>query len=96
MSDHTQKKNASILAHIEQVVQDIELAQDIEDKDERRAKLKGVLFYWLGIVFDDAQMDAKDLKTALDASMEIIERLKSDNETLKARARKHLSKAEEI
>ena len=96
MSDNTQRKNTAVLEHIEQVIHDIEQAQAIADESERKAKLKGVLFYWLGIVFDEGQLDSKDLKTALDASMEIIERLKKDNETLKEQARKHLSKAEEI
>lgn len=94
---NTAKKNAAVLEHIEHVVTDIENILDSQpNTPERRIRLKGILFYWLGILFDDGAVDTANLKIALDASRQLTARLKASNQALKGKIKKNLSKDEEI
>lgn len=90
------KRNAAILEHIEHVVTDIERVLEQPDTPERRIYLKGVLFYWLGILFEDGAVDTANLKVALDASKKLTERLKQSNDLLRDKIRKNLKAQEEI
>lgn len=90
------KKNAAIFEHIEHVVTDIERVLEQPETPERRIYLKGVLFYWLGILFEDGAVDTANLKIALDASRKLTERLKQSNEVLKEKVRKELKTEKEI
>jgi len=96
LSTSSMKKNAAILEHIEQVVTDIERILEQPETPERRIYLKGVLFYWLGILFEDGAVDTANLKVALEASRKLTERLKHSNEILKEKVRKELKTEEEI
>ncbi len=89
-TDPAAKKNAAILEHLEQVVADIEQILEQPQTPSRKNYLKGVLFYWLGVLFEDGSVDSGNLKTALDASISLTERLKSSNDILKKQAKKHL------
>ena len=94
--DNSFKKTASILEHIDQVVADIEKLSAEPDSAEKTTKLKSILFYWLGIVFEDGAADTENLKFTLNASKELIERLKISNETLRMQAVRSLKKGEEL
>lgn len=92
----TAKKNSAVLEHIEHVVSDIENILTQPDTPERRIQLKGILFYWLGILFEDGAVDTANLKIALDTSRALTERLKLSNENLKMQIKKNLAQDEEI
>lgn len=89
-TDPAAKKNAAVLEHLEQVVADIEQILEQPQTASRKNYLKGVLFYWLGVLFEDGSVDSGNLKTALDASVQLTERLKTSNNALKKQAKKHL------
>ena len=85
-------KNAAILEHIEQVVKDVEHTLRITDEHERETHLKSVLFYWLSIIFDDGANDSANLEIALEASRDMISKLRKANEKLRSQARSNLKK----
>lgn len=62
VTDPSAKKNAAILEHLEQVVADVEQVLEQPDTEARRNYLKGVLFYWLGILFEDGAADIKEFE----------------------------------
>jgi len=90
------KKNAAILEHIEQVITDIEKILEEPETPERRIRLKGVLFYWLGILFEDGAVDTANLKIALEASRKLTERLRQSNHSLEAKIPKNRLPGKEI
>lgn len=90
------KKNAAILEHIEQVITDIERILEEPETPERRIRLKGVLFYWLGILFEDGAVDTANLKIALEASRKLTERLRQSNHNLEAKIPKNRLPGKEI
>lgn len=89
-------KNAAILEHIDQVVKDLLHTLKITDDRERETHVKSVLFYWLGVLFDDGAIDSANLLVALDASRDIASKLRETNEKLREQARSALKKTEEI
>ncbi len=90
------RKNSAIMDHLDNVMSDLENALQIADEEERETQLKSVLYYWLGVVFDDGAVDVKNLITALEASRAMIYKLKEANDTLRDQAKKHMLDSEEI
>lgn len=89
-------KNAAILEHIDQVVKDLLHTLKIIDERERETHVKSVLFYWLGVLFDDGANDSANLLVALDAARDMMSKLRETNEKLREQARSALKKTEEI
>ena len=90
------RKNSAIMGHLDNIMSDLEDALQIADENERETQLKSVLYYWLGVVFDDGAVDVKNFKTALDASRALIYKLKEANEKLRGQAKVHMLDSEEI
>lgn len=97
MASNTEnRRNASLLTHVENVVEDVREVLKNTDPKEREIQLKSVLFYWLGIVFDDGAAESAELKIALDTTKQMVARLKDLNEKLRQQLRKSLRNMNEV
>lgn len=76
------KKAQVLLSHLDEIVAAVDQALIIEDSAQRRAYLKSVLFYWMGVIYDDAAANEANLQIALSASQEMVNRLKEANKRL--------------
>lgn len=79
------KKTKVILDHLDEIMVAIEQTFLIEDVQQRRSMLKSILFYWLGIIYDDAFADRANLEIALATSQRMVEILREQNKVLNKR-----------
>lgn len=75
-------KNKVLLQYVDAVLDAVKQAQDLKDEDERILNLKGVLYYWLGIIFDEGRANAANLEIANEALLKIVVALKNQNKEL--------------
>ncbi len=75
-------KNKVLLQYVDTVIDAIKHAQDLTDEDERILNLRGVLYYWLGIMFDEGRANAANLEIANEALLKIVVALKAQNKEL--------------
>lgn len=54
------------------------------DKEFFRIKSKGILFYWLGVVYDESISEVKNLESALDTSQTMVKKLRDSQQELQA------------
>lgn len=79
------KKTQIILDNLDEITAAVEQAILIEDRGQRRAYLKSVLFYWLGIVVDNTTASEANVEIALSAAQAMVVRLKEQNKILMKR-----------
>ena len=79
------KKTQIILDNLDEITAAVEQAILIEDRGQRRAYLKSVLFYWLGIIVDNTTASEADVEIALSAAQAMVTRLKEQNKILMKR-----------
>lgn len=72
------------MLYLDSVVNAAEEALAIPDPVARQTALKGSLFYWLGVSYDEGSVHAKDMETAMHAQNEMVVRLKSKVNKLEA------------
>ncbi len=80
-------KNKVVLEYLEAVTEAVIKAQEL-DADERVTNLRGVLYYWMGIIFDEGRVNASNLEVANDALRQMVARLKHQNKELLKRVNK--------
>lgn len=71
-------KNFIFLSYLDLIVQDLKGLEGITDKHEKELKAKSILLYWIGIIYDDGRVELEQLKVALDAARQMIEKLKTN------------------
>ena len=79
------KKTQIILDNLDEITAAVEQAILIEDRGQRRAYLKSVLFYWLGIIVDNTTASEANVEIALSAVQAMVVRLKEQNKILMKR-----------
>jgi hypothetical protein len=79
------KKTQIILDNLDEITAAVEQAILIEDRGQRRAYLKSVLFYWLGIIVDNTTASEANVEIALSAAQAMVTRLKEQNKILMKR-----------
>lgn len=92
-------KSEMVAEHVEHVFEDLFEILDDESLSgfEKRLKIKSALFYWLGVVFDDANLNAQQLSRNIDEYRHQVESLKLSNDSLKQKLKEHLiSNMEEL
>lgn len=76
------KKTKAVLDNLDQVLLAVEQVHAIEDPQQRKDLLRSILYYWLGVVYDEAFADRANIEIALDTSQKIVDMLKEQNKTL--------------
>lgn len=76
------KKIRAVNNHLDEVVRSIEESLQISDLHDRRNHLRGVLHYWLGLLFAEGVSHSGDLEVVNEVSKAIIEKLKIENRVL--------------
>lgn len=79
------KKTQIILDNLDEITAAVEQDILIEDRGQRRAYLKSVLFYWLGIIVDNTTASEANVEIALSAAQAMVTRLKEQNKILMKR-----------
>jgi len=82
------RKNKVVLQYIDAITDAVNSAQDEQDISLRTISLKGILYYWMGIMFDEGRVSAANLEVANDALEGINKRLKAQNKDLLKRINK--------
>ena len=85
-------KSEIIAEHVDHVQSELtEILSDESLSDfEKRMKIKSALFYWLGIVYDDSNLNAQELSREMSDMKKTTERLKLSNDALKNKLKNHI------
>ena len=70
------RKDKVLLCHIDLMANELLLALALEDEKDRLNAVKGTLYYWMGVIYQEGLAEASDLRIANDGLQEINKRLK--------------------